>query len=147
DKRSLLLHRPLGRTQIFLGKALAGVGLYLLAVGIAFGVIVGLAATPGHVDEPFCWPMVVPWLADILTGLVCYFAGMLTAQREARWYGSRCLGLAAGFCCVILVWTLPEFWHALLAILLLTGMVATAAWGSFLAGGVYAAQPRLARAA
>ena len=39
--------------------------------------------------------MALPWLADVLTGLVYYFAGMLTAQREARWYGSRCLGLAA----------------------------------------------------
>src|SRR5262249_33881651 len=36
DKRSLLLHRPLSRSQIFLGKALAGVGLYLLALGIPF---------------------------------------------------------------------------------------------------------------
>src|SRR5947209_6526045 len=34
DKRSLLLHRPLSRSRIFLAKALAGVGLYLLALGI-----------------------------------------------------------------------------------------------------------------
>ena len=36
DRRSLLLHRPFSRSQIFLGKAVAGVGLYLLALGIPF---------------------------------------------------------------------------------------------------------------
>src|SRR5262249_52261958 len=91
--------------------------------------------------------MVLPWLADALTGLVYYFAGMLAAQREARWYGSRCLGLAAGLGCSYAVWVLPEFGHALLAIALLGGAAAVAAWGSFLAGGAYGPQPRLARAA
>src|SRR5262249_35900417 len=76
-----------------------------------------------------------------------YFAGMLVAQREARWYGSRCLGLAAGFFGSILVWVLPEFWQALVAIVALGGVVAVAAWGSFLAGGAYAPQPRLAKVA
>jgi hypothetical protein len=147
DKRSLLLHRPLSRSRIFQGKALAGVGLYTLGVGIPFVCAVGLAAMPGHVNEPFVWSMTLPWLADFLTGWVYYFAGMLTAQREARWYGSRCLGLAAGFACSLAVWTVPDFSHALLAILVVGGLVALAAWGSFLSGGVYASQPRLARVA
>jgi hypothetical protein len=147
DKRSLLLHRPLERWQIFLAKTLAGIGLYLLALGIPFALAVGLAATPGHIAEPFSWPMTLPWLADVLTGLVYYFAGMLAAQREARWYGSRCLGLAAAFFCSTLVWTLPQFWQVLLAILLVGGVVATAAWGSFLTGGAYAPQPRRAKIA
>jgi hypothetical protein len=34
DRRSLLLHRPLYPSRIFLAKALAGVSLYLLALGI-----------------------------------------------------------------------------------------------------------------
>src|SRR6516225_9536341 len=147
DKRSLLLHRPLTRSQIFLAKASVGVGLYLLALGIPFALAVGLAATPGHIAEPFSWPMTLPWLADVLTGLVYYLAGMLAAQREARWYGSRCLGLAAGLCCSYLVWVLPEFWHALLAIGVLGGLLATAAWGSFLTGGAYPPQPRTAKLA
>jgi hypothetical protein len=147
DKRSLLLHRPMSRSRIFLGKAIAGVGLYLLALGIPLACAVGLAATPGHVAEPFRWPMVLPWLADTLTGLVYYFAGMLTAQREARWYGSRCLGLAAGLFCSIAVWTVPEFRQALLVIGIMAGVLAVAAWGSFQAGGAYAPQPRLARIA
>jgi hypothetical protein len=147
DKRSLLLHRPLSRSRIFLGKVLAGVGLYLLALGIPFACSVALAAAPGHVAQPFAWPMVLPWLADALTGLVYYFAGMLAAQREARWYGSRCLGLAAGLCCSVAVWVAPEFRHALLAIVVLGGATAVAAWGSFCTGGAYAPAPRLARIA
>jgi hypothetical protein len=147
DKRSLLLHRPLSRSQIFVGKAIVGAGLYLLALGIPFACAVGLAATPGHIAEPFGWSMVLPWLADILTGLVYYFAGMLTAQREARWYGSRCLGLAAGFSCSYLVWILPELWQALLAIGTVGVLTGSAAWGSFCAGGAYPPQPRIARIA
>src|SRR5262249_16787721 len=69
DKRSLLLHRPLSRSQIFLGKAVIGAGLYLLALGIPFAFVVVLVATPGHMAEPFSWPMTLPWLADVLTGL------------------------------------------------------------------------------
>jgi hypothetical protein len=145
DKRSLLLHRPLSCSQIFLAKALAGIGLYLLAVGVPFAWVVYLAVTPGHIAQPFGWSMVLPWLADMLTGLVYYFAGMLAAQTDGRWYGSRCLGLGAGLFCSIVVYAVPEFWQALLAILFLGGTVAVAAWGSFATGGVYALQPRLAR--
>jgi hypothetical protein len=121
--------------------------LYLLALIIPTAVTVSLAATPGHVAAPFDWLMVLPWLADILTGLVYYFAGMVVAQREARWYGSRCLPLAAGIFVSLVVWTLPEFWQALLAIALLCGLMAVAAWGSVVSGGDYRLQPRRAQIA
>jgi hypothetical protein len=147
DRRSLLLHRPLRPSQIFLAKAAAGGALYLLAVGIPFAGAVAWVAAPGHVAEPFRWPMALPWLADILTGLVYYFAGMLTAQREARWYGSRALGLGAAVLCTFLVWVVPEFWQAVLVVAVMGTLVGLAAWGSFLAGGAYAPQPRLARVA
>src|SRR5262249_51156564 len=129
DKRSLLLHRPMGLTQIFLGKAMAGVGIYLLALGIPVAFLVGMAATPGHVAKPVGWKVALPLTADVLTGLVYYFGGMLTAQRGGRWYGSKCLGLAGALSCSILVWTVPEFWHALVAILIVGGFAALAAWG------------------
>jgi hypothetical protein len=145
DKRSLLLHRPLSPTQLFLAKAMTGVGIYLLALATPVAGLVAMAATPGHVAKPFRWGMALPLIADVLAGLVYYFGGMLTAQREARWYGSKCLGLAAGLLCSILVWTLPEFWQALLAILIVGGFAAVAAWGSFIAGGTYASQPRFAK--
>src|SRR5579875_1981006 len=113
DKRSLLLHRPLSRSRIFLGKALAGGGLYLVALGAPFACVTALAATPGHLAQPFSWPMALHWCAAVLTGLVYYSAGMLAAQMDGRWYGSRCLALVSGLFCSIVVYAAPEFWHAL----------------------------------
>jgi hypothetical protein len=147
DKRSLLLHRPLSPSRIFPGEVIAGVSLYLAALLVPTAAAVTLAATPGHVAAPFVWPMVLPWLADVLTGLVYYFAGLLVAQREARWYGSRCLPPAAGLLASLVVWNVPEFGHALAAIAVFSGVVAVGAWGSFLAGGAYAEQPRSAQCA
>jgi hypothetical protein len=147
DKRSLLLHRPISHSQIFLGKAIGGLGVYLLGVGVPFAVITAWCATPGRVPAPFDWGLTLPWLADILTGVVYYFAGMLTASREARWYGSRCLGLPAAFLCTVLVCALPEFGHALFTLLIIGTLLAVAAWGSFIAGRAYAPQPRFAKVA
>src|SRR5215472_2436772 len=48
DKRSLLLHRPLSPSRIFLAKALTGVGLYLLALLAPTLCTIALALTPGH---------------------------------------------------------------------------------------------------
>jgi hypothetical protein len=147
DPRALLLHRPLSPSRIFLGKAVAGVGLYLLGMGIPIAALAVWCATPGHLYAPFSWPAVLPWLVDLLTGVVYYFAGMLTAQREGRWYGSRGLGLAAAFLATVLVWIVPEFWQALLALGVVGTLLGVAAWGSFLTGGAYGPQPLVARAA
>jgi hypothetical protein len=147
DPRAILLHRPLSRSRIFLGKALAGASLYLLALGGPIAALEVWMAIPGHMAAPYEWRTGLPLLADVLAGLVYYFAGALTAQRQARWYGSRGLGLAAAFVGTLLVWTVPEFWQALLVIVTFGALTGAAAWGSFLAGGAYAPQPRLARAA
>jgi hypothetical protein len=147
DKRSLLLHRPLSPSRIFLGKAIAGVGIYSVALLAPTLCTMGLALTPGHVGAPFEWGMTLPWLADVLTGLVYYFAGMITAQREARWYGSRCLPLAAGLFASAIVWNTAEFSHAIAAISLIGAVVACAAWGAFVAGGSFEQQPRSAKIA
>jgi hypothetical protein len=147
DKRAVLCHRPLSRSRIFLAKATAGIGLYALALGIPFVWLEFWLATPGNLAAPYHWQTSLPWLADILSGLVYYFAGMLVAQREARWYGSRALPLATSFFCSYLVWALPEFWQALAAIGIIGLFVSVAAWGSFCAGGAYLPQPRLAKTA
>ena len=55
--------------------------------------------------------------------------------------------MAAGLVASFLVWNLAEFWEALLAIVVLGSAAAVAAWGSFLSGGVYEPQPRLAKVA
>jgi hypothetical protein len=143
DKRSLLLHRPLSPSHIFVAKAIAGLGLYILALGVPFLCLESWLATPGHMPTPFHWQTSLPWLADILSGVVYYFAGILVAQRDVRWLGSRCLPLAGAFFCSCLVWTLTEFWQALLAIAVVGSFMCVAAWGSFVGGGASAAQSRL----
>jgi len=145
DKRSVLLHRPLSRTRIFLAKVIAGMALYHAALLVPTVIAIILAATPGHVGAPFEWGMAVPWFVDVFTGLVYYFAGMLVAQRQARWYASRCLPLAAGLCASILVWNVTEWWHALLVIGLMSGLVALGAWGSTFGDSNWGPQPRWAR--
>jgi hypothetical protein len=145
DKRSVLLHRPLTPSRVFVAKVLAGVVLYVVALGIPFLSVEGWYATPGNLAAPYHWRTSLPWLADILSGLVYYFAGMLVAQREARWYGSRGLALAAAFFVSYLVWALPEFWEALVAIAIVGLFVGVAAWGSFCTGGAYAPLPWFAK--
>ena len=41
--------------------------------------------------------MLRPVATILLAGTVPYFAGMLTALRQARWYASRALGLGVAF--------------------------------------------------
>jgi hypothetical protein len=147
DKRSMLLHRPLSPSRIFLAKALAGVGLYVVALGIPLVCLESWLAMPAKISAPYHWRTALPWLADIVSGLVYYFAGMLLAQRDVRWYGSRGLALPAALFCSCLVWGVPEFWQALVAIGIIGSFVAVAAWGSFCTGGSYARQPGLAKAA
>jgi hypothetical protein len=147
DKRSVLLHRPLKSSSIFWAKVIAGGSLYALALGTPFACLEWWKATPGNIPAPYHWQTSLPWLADILSGLVYYFAGMLVAQRDARWYGSRCLPLAAAFFCSYVVWAVPEFWQALAAILILGLFMAVAAWGSFCTGGAGSPLPAWGKAA
>jgi hypothetical protein len=145
DKRSVLLHRPLTPSRVFAAKAVAGIALYMLALAIPFLSLESWYAAPGNMAAPYQWRTSLPWLADILSGLVYYFAGMLVAQREARWFGSRGLALATAFCCSYFVWALPEFWQVLLAIGIFSLLMGAAAWGNFCTGGAYPPLPRLAK--
>ena len=93
DLWAYLIHRPITRTAILRSKIAAGMCLYVLGAGLPLLVLVAVAATPGRVAAPFEWAMTLPVLVIFLTGIVCYFAGMLTGLRQARWYGSRGVGL------------------------------------------------------
>lgn len=147
DQWAFLVHRPVSRTWLFFAKAVTGLGLYALAVGVPFACAVAWVATPGHVPAPFDRGMILPGLADLLAGVGYYFAGMVVGLREARWYGSRVLAVGLAVLCSFVVVFAPEFGHALLAIVVGVAILGTAAWGSFLAAGHYAPQPRLAKAA
>lgn len=146
DQWAFLMHRPASRGTIFAGKVSAGLCLYLLAVvPTALGINIW-AALPGHLGMPYEWRIGLQQVADVLTGVVFYFAAILTALRPARWYGSRALGLGAALLCATLVVALPEFWKALLTLLFFILILMVTAWGSFLTDGTYNLQPKVAKA-
>ena len=147
DKWAFLVHRPVSRTRLLLGKIIAGLILYAIAVGVPFLGAILWVATPGHVPAPFEPAMALPGVADLLAGVMYYFAGMLIGLREARWYGSRVLPIGLAITASVAVFAVPAFWQALLVILGVTAVLAVAAWGSFVAGGHYAPQPRVAKTA
>ncbi len=143
---ALLVHRPIGRDRVFMGKVVAGLTLYFTAMLLPFFAAAIWASMPGHVAGPFRWGMAVPGLMDILTGVVYYFAGMVTARRAARWYASRCLVLVAAILCSMIVIGVTPMWGALLAIAVAGALTFTVARGSFLAAGEYEPQRRVAKA-
>ncbi len=147
DLWAFLIHRPLTRPQIFLGKTFAGLLLYLLMPGLPLLGCILWVAIPGHVPAPFEWSMALPIAAAFLGGIVYYFAGMLTGLRQARWYASRCLGLVMAILVSIQVMNSFEFWHALVFIAAGVAILGTAVWGAFRSDGHYEGQPVSGKAA
>ncbi len=147
DLWAFLLHRPMTRTQIFLGKTLAGLAIYAIVVGAPLLVFIAWALWPGNVAAPFEWALLRPLAILLLAGVVFYFGGMLTGLRQARWYGSRALGLGLGLIVCLQLERRAEWWQALLTLTVGGGILAAAAWGAFQAHGYYRRQPILGKAA
>jgi len=146
DLWAFLVHRPVSRTQIFFGKVIAGLGIYIVAAGLPLVCFIAWAGIPGHVAAPFQWAMTlqIAWL--FLAGIAFYFAGMLTGLRQARWYASRALGLGLAFM-ILLVNVVPNWrsWQILVVMLIGIAILATAVWGGFHSDGHYKGQPMLGK--
>ena len=141
DRFGFLTHRPVSRSLIFWGKTLPGLALYFVALALPLLVALLWASNPRHIPLPFSWRMALAPLADILSGIPYYFAGVLVARRtDARWIGSRLLPAAAPVIASLLDLVSANLGWALLWIALATLITATAAHGFFTAGGEY---PRL----
>ena len=91
----VLLALPVTRMRLFAVKAGTGIVLYVLSVGVPFGLLVARAASPGHYPSPFRMWMMGPGVAAIAGGLCAYGGAMLTVMRPARWYVSRAIPLIA----------------------------------------------------
>jgi ABC-type transport system involved in multi-copper enzyme maturation permease subunit len=140
DLWAFLIHRPVTRTEIFRGKVIAAVGLYVFGAGLPLLVFVAVVRWPGHVAAPFEWAMVLPLVSIFLSGLGFYFAGLLTGLRQARWYVSRAFGLGLAMIALMGIVYLTEFWQTLLLISVVVLLLATAAWGAYQTGGFYHGQ-------
>ncbi|RYG70332.1 hypothetical protein EON80_08150 [bacterium] len=147
DQWAFLMHRPVSRGVIFIGKAIGGLSLYVLATLLPVLLLILWSLIPGKVPTPFDWRQLLGPIASILGSIPFYFAGMLVAVRPARWYGSRALGFSAAIACSMFVNTVPELWQALLAILIFGPILVLAAWGSFITSGDYDPQPKIAKIA
>lgn len=147
DLWAFLMHRPLSATQIFLCKAAAGLTLYALVAGLPLACSIIWAVTPGHVAAPFEWRMLEPVAAFFLSGVVYYFAGMLTGLRQARWYGSRAFGVGVAIIVSTAMVSRPHFGKALLVIFIGGTILAAAVWSAFQSHGFAGGQPRLGKAA
>ena len=146
DLWAYLVHRPICRTDIFLGKIAGGLGIYCVAAGLPLGGFMLWAAIPGHVAAPFEWQLLHPFMAHFLAGMAYYLAGMLIGLRQARWYGSRGLGIGAALLASALIIGASESWQILFAIILALGVLGFAVWGAFHSHGSYRGQPALGKA-
>ena len=147
DLWAFLIHRPMTRSGIFLGKVIAGLALYALVVGLPLLGFIVWARLPGHVAAPFELAMLQPVAAYVLAGIPYYFAGMLSDLRQARWYASRVLGVGLALLVSLFISLTPEFWQSLLLILVGAAILATAVWGGFQSDGHYRGQPACGKAA
>ncbi|MEP6669322.1 MAG: zinc ribbon domain-containing protein [Chthoniobacter sp.] len=101
DQWASLLHRPVPRHVIFLGKVIAGLVLYVLATGLPLLASTAYVVSPGRAPAPFVPSLLWPPLSDILLGAVLYFGAVLVGLHGGRWFGSRgviVLALVAIFC-------------------------------------------------
>ena len=147
DRWAFLVHRPVERGAIFWGKAAAGMSLYFAAMLVPWAVMCWVASMPGHAAGPFDWRMSLAGTADILAGSLFYFAGIITALRQARWLGSKWLALAGAAWADSAVTGATHFsaacgWIAVMGIAL-----AVAARGNFLRNGITSSQPAISSAA
>ncbi len=102
DQWAALLHRPASRQVIFLGKAAAGLLLYLFAAALPFLFSVVYAAIPGEFAAPFISEMVFPGLSDLIFGVAAYFAALSLCLHRGKWWGMRGLiALSVGLLFVI----------------------------------------------
>ncbi len=151
DLWAFLIHRPLTQTQIFLTKAIAGLMVYCIAMGLPMLALVVVASRPGQFASPFEWAMVWPVGGIFPMGAVWYFAGLLMGLRQARWYASRGLILIAALCIYMLAGIqpagLPGFWQE--PVMIIAGIVlfAAATWGAFQSCGTDEGQPAWGRRA
>ncbi|EDY21440.1 hypothetical protein CfE428DRAFT_0685 [Chthoniobacter flavus Ellin428] len=91
DRWAALLHRPVPRSTLFLGKVTAGLLLYALAAGLPFLASVLFVSLPGLVAAPFFPAMAVPAASNVIFGIVFYAGALLVSLTHGRWYGRRAL--------------------------------------------------------
>ena len=103
-----LLHRPIGRSTVYLMKLATGIGAFLACTAVPILLCAWWAATSGHHPSPFSWSMTSPaWQLCMVLPLL-YLGAFLSGLRPARWYGTRLLPLVAATGFVVLLLYGPQ---------------------------------------
>jgi hypothetical protein len=131
DSWAFLVHRPVTRSRLFAGKALAGVALLWLSAGLPLLGWLIYEAYIGKRAYPFYWSMGLPVPVDLMTGTVYLFCGMVIGLREARWYGSRALFIAMGLGASGLAYAATDFSTAMIAVSIVAALASLAAYVAF----------------
>ena len=126
-----LVHLPISRGKILLGKALAGAGLYLAAGGIPLIAAVIWVAIPGHYAAPFVLEMAGAITTNLFCGLAFYCAGLLAGNHQGRWYATRGAGLVSALVVLFAIHAVPLFWLAMVIIAAGTLVLYWAAYAQF----------------
>jgi ABC-type transport system involved in multi-copper enzyme maturation permease subunit len=148
DQWAFLIHRPIALGTIFWGKVLAGLSLYFLMMLLPLAGVALWLSRPGHTPGPFIGQMFLVPIADILSGIVFYFAAILATLRltKSRLSYMRIAAFVFALGCAALSAFVTEFWQSLLVVTLGVLVVGSAAWGSFVSLDSYEKQPAKARA-
>lgn len=144
DQWAALLHRPVSRDVVFLGKAIAGLLLYFCATLIPFLISVGYVALPGQFAAPLVPGLLLPGLSDIGFGAVFYAAALLICLHRGRWLGNR--GAMSLALIPLFVLHVSTGWPFLLP-LIATAVLLLAARGAMLTNGSMREMPALGSAA
>jgi hypothetical protein len=134
DRWAFLIHRPASRALLFSGRAIAGMILYCVAMGIPLLALFIWAVSPAG-GTYFLWQYTLPPIIAFLCGIAFYFAGLLISERDARFYGSRVVPLVLAAATFLAADALSTFSSALLVCILSISVLLVAALGSAVSHG------------
>lgn len=137
DQWAFLVHRPVTRSQIFWGKAIPGIVLYLLATIPPFLLVAWWVSQPGSIPAPFDWRTTQAGFMDIFTGAGFYFAALWTGISQGKWYGRRLLPLVAACYGAILTKGYMNLGYALPFAIITMVAVVPAALAAFQTFGIF----------
>jgi hypothetical protein len=114
DAYLFLLHRPVGRRQIFAAKLLVGLSLYAVGAAVPMLLYAWWASLPGTHASPFEWSMTSDaWVACFSISVI-YLGAFLSGIRPGAWLGTRLMPLAGALVVPVLITVLP--WSAAVAV-------------------------------
>lgn len=145
DQWAFLLHRPIAASQIFIGKALAGLLLLVIIICLPDALIFYWVRFHLGQEVISYWYFLSSVYIGLIVAFIFYFAAMIAALRQARIYGSRLLSFFAALAAAAFSLVMIEMWQSLLLAGSCIAILGCAALGCFCAKGEYVRMKALTR--